>query len=1445
MSRETEPAASPEVGESYADDLIFYVNGERILVRNVDPTILLVDYLRSTPVGLTGTKKVCAQGGCGACTVMLSEYDCASDEVKHRAINSCLRPLCSLDGMEVTTTEGTGSVNTALSPVQYRVAKENGSQCGFCTPGFVMNMHSLLAASEGRGLTQQQIEGSFDGNICRCTGYRPILYAMKHFASDWTPEDEKGSMKCEVDPAERVSHQRKLRVNFPDALKRAPRAVHYSDKGYHWIRPLTLAELYRLVEQHPDPQNVRLVCGNTSIGVYDKYVENPHVLIDISHVAELKEIEIGDNGLRLGATVTYSEFIETLDGTLATATEEQRAGLQALKYLAGRTAGTIVRNAASLAGNTMMVLRHINEGAPFPSDLFTAFCAAGAVLTVGSAKWQEPREFPIHAFAEEYANSVELQRDAVLLSYFVPFTRAGEYAETYKMSLRHENSHSIVNAGFRVLLGEGNVVKEASLVFGGLSPLAFHATAAQDYLIGKEWNAETLSGVVAALKQEATAVIEKYRERYSQFPFEGFTDGYRRHLVESFFYKFFVNVSEQVAPDMIPPAISSAGERAERPVSRGTQRYKFYLDEYPVNRPFIKIEAFLQATGEAKYTHDIALPARGLEGAFVTSTQPVGKISYRIPDGNGGEPCEVGQLVAWLKEQRPEFSDYITYADIPPDGKNVQGFGGDDPLFAPGEVTCFGQSIGLVVAETEQAAQDIANFVQTNCVAYDKHDKTGKEIEPILTIEDAIAKNSIFTDCPPSNAFMVHIWKITRAGSNLDWADTEGDAVVDGVKCRVVGGSQEAGAQVHFYMESQSCVAIPGEHREIVVHPSSQSPDELHAGVAATLGIHSNLIDVRIKRVGGAYGGKTTRSPFVASPTALAAWKLKRAVRVAMRREEDTAMIGKRHPILGEYKLAIATGEDNPEHKGKIVGMQTSFWLDGGNTYDASFVVMDVIQLRCDSAYMVKNYETQGDVCKTNKASNTAFRSMGMIQATLVQEDAIERAAHAVGMLAEDVRGKNLYRLGDTTPFGQLLDDCYMADVWNYLVKKCDFQTRLEAVRQFNAENRWRKRGISMLPVKYASGYNLTLLEQAGALVEVYDQDGTVLVRHGGVEMGQGLMTKVAQIAAYELNVPLTFINMSDTDTNVVPNPTSTGASTGAAFNGGAVRDACLQLRRRLEDFCLDLLKENGSQWCQDNHINFWDYPTGWRTPVPPPAPAPEAAFQKPAPKKHVEPVLIWNKIVSLAYVNRVDLSAQVRFKQAGGEAMDSGLTFKSPKCTEPVNHFTGFTYSAACTEVEVDVLTGETTILRSDVMYDVGKSINPAIDVGQVEGGFIQGLGYVLTEDVIFQPDGENKGALNTLNTWTYKPPAASTIPLEFHVDLYPREDSAEAPENPYDLLSSKEVGEPPLVLAATAFFAIKHAVLDARRDRGHDEWFEMESPATVQRVREACLVEADDLKI
>ena len=328
--------------------------------------------------------------------------------------------------------------------------------------------------------------------------------------------------------------------------------------------------------------------------------------------------------------------------------------------------------------------------------------------------------------------------------------------------------------------------------------------------------------------------------------------------------------------------------------------------------------------------------------------------------------------------------------------------------------------------------------------------------------------------------------------------------------------------------------------------------------------------------------------------------------------------------------------------------------------------------------------------------------------------------------------------------------------------------------------------------------------------------------------MGQGILTKIAQIAAYELNLPISLIETSGTDTQIVPNPIGTGASTGTAFNGGAVKAACALLKQRLEEYCLTVLQANGPAWCTSNEIDFWNHEDGWRAVT----------------TANGSTRLIWINIVKMAYSHQLNLSAQVRFAQAGGETADSGMIFK-PGASETVDHFTGFTFSAACTEVEIDVLTGETTVLRADVLYDMGQSMNPAIDIGQVEGAFVQGLGYVLTEEVVYQPTGPDRGRLNTDNTWYYKVPATTTIPLIFNVDLFPPKDAENGEENPYDLFSSKEVGEPPLVLAATAYFAVKHAILAARKDRGHNEWFFLPAPATVQRIREACLVEAKDLNL
>ena len=1425
----------------YRSNLVFYLNGERVELDQVDPSLLLVDYLRSAAVGLTGTKKVCAQGGCGACTVMLASWNAALERPEFRSINSCLHPVAALDGMAITTTEGAGSVTTEVNPVQYRIAKDNGSQCGYCTPGWVMNMTAFLAKNQGRRITQREIENAFDGNLCRCTGYRPILYAMRHFASDWNPEvDEKGCMKCLIDPGDRVKVAKGIDTDFPLELRKRAEPVHYPGKSHTWWRPTSLEALYQLREKYDGSWGqVKLVVGNTSIGVYDQAEWNPRVLIDISQIAELQRIELGRKYLTLGAAVTYSQLLELLEVALDGAPPELRQGLAALHYLAHRTAGTIVRNAASLAGNTMMVVEHIPKGtgAPFPSDLFTALCALGAEVRVGSPDWKKPRRYGLLEFAEKYhgknEESFSLRRTGVILDYRVPMTAADEVARTYKVAIRHENAHAIVNAGLRLAF-TGRRVRAASVVYGGIGAVAFHATSVENYLVGRSFDGKTLAGALLHLRKDVDKEIRAAKKRLAGQPDDGFTDAYRQAITESFFYQFFIYASETMWPGSLPADLRSAGERYDKAVTRGRQVIETYPDEYPVSLPFVKRSAFLQATGEAKYVHDYPLPVRGLEGALVISNAALARFHYRIPGGE--EWVGLDELTAYLKRTFRGVEGYVTYRDVP--GQNVQG-AGDDPLFCPmsesrsgleGEVSWYGQPIGMVLADNDLLAQRVADHISQECCVYLATDASGQPLRPILSIAEAIEKGSIFIDKPP---YPVHIWKITRAGSQLDWAARPGRQQVGGVDCEVLHAEHFSDAQVHFYMEAQSCFVEIDENQQVKVLPSSQSPDSVQSAVMAALGLPANKVEVAIRRLGGAYGGKTTRSPFIAAPTAVAAWASRRPVKLALKREVDTATIGKRHPLRTTLALAIATGEDAPANRGKLLGLDAAYVFDGGATYDCSFVVMDCLQLRSDSAYNIPNYQSSGEVARTNKTSNTAYRAFGLIQSMLAVEDAIERAAHHLGMLAEEVRAKNLYQLGDLTPYGEKLRYCYLDDVWAYARKVSDFDRRLEEVREYNRRNRWRKRGICLMPLKYGSGYNLTSLEQTGALIEVFDQDGTILVRQGSVEMGQGTLTKVAQIAAYALNVPLGLINMAEMNSSVIPNPTSTGASTGTAYGGGAVKLAGGELRARLEAYCRGLEKVKGQDWCVANGINFWDYPEGWRAEV----------------EVNGKPTLMWKNIIAMAYNDRVNLSAEARFRQKGGRAIDSGLTFHEVdgvSAYEVVQHFVGYTFNAACSEVEVDVLTGETFIRRCDVIYDMGKSLNPAIDVGQVEGAFLQGVGYVLTEKTIFQEEGKNRGQLNTLNTWTYKPPATSTLPEELNVYLFPRELAKSVPEDPFDLLSSKEVGEPPLVLAVSVFCAIKKAIMACRTELGRGgEWVNMTAPATPEVVRQACGILPTDLRV
>lgn len=1393
----------------------FFVNGREWRIDRPDPRTLLVDWLRSPAVGLTGTKIGCGQGGCGLCTVMLSRWDPGTGKVIHESINSCLRPLCSIDGMAITTTEGAGSVETGLNPVQHRIAIDNGSQCGFCTPGWVMTMTAYLAAHRDRKPTQLEIEQLFDGNLCRCTGYRPILYAMRHFASDWTPADEHGSMKCLASPDAAVIDS--IAAPTPPADAKAPLTIVGDDCIWH--RPVDLKGLLTLLHDL-DPAETMLVNGNSSIGIYDRYDERPTQMVDISRLPELRHFAVEPAGLQLGAGATYADLLAFLDAL----PNDQRgnATVAALRYMAERTAGHIVRNVASLAGNTMLVARHVANGVPFPSDLFTALCAAGAEVEFALPGHRSKR-LPVLEFAALWSGDAAPHR-AVLLAYHVPLARAAEYVQTYKVALREVNAHSIVNAGMRVRFDEAGLVAECAIVLGGIAPIAFHAEAAEAALIGRGWTAEALAEALAGLRADITGQQAKWARRMAGLPDEGFTDSYRLHLAESYLYKFFIEVAEQAKALPIPAGIASAGQRPVRPLSRGKQFVPPNIDPPPVGMPYVKQDAFLQASGEAVYTQDIALPPRGLESAFVLSDRATGSFFFQLPDAPG-TPVTAAALSQWLAANLPGVERLVTAADVPHGENNrvpaavASEVGGIDPLFAETSVEWYGQPIALLLAETWTQAIDAAHFVRTRCIGY------SYVSAPLLTIDAARACGSELADTEVGG--YNHILAIERPNSQLGWKGSSGPVTLDGANCVVINGTQVVGSQAHFYMETQSTVAFPGEWGRMEIFCSTQSPDTVQSFAASMLGSNVGKVDVQVRRVGGGYGGKTTRPPFIAAPVALAASITKRPVRLAMRREEDMEALGRRHAYEGNYSLAVATGEEGSVPRGRILGADITFWSNGGATYDCSFVVSDCVQMRIDSAYNVPNWRTEGHVARTNLATSTAFRSMGLIQGAIVLEDAIAAAAHSLGMLAEDLREVNLYQRGDETVVGSVLDICYMQQVWQYLRKNADFDARAEAVKAFNAANRWRKRGIAMIPVQYGAGYNATFLEQAGALVEVFGNDASILIHQGGVEIGQGLAVKIAQVAAQTLNVPLALITIADTDLGVVPNPVSTGASTGSGYNAEAVRAACLELSGRLRLYAAQLHEQHGDKWCQDEGIDYWNHQAqGWQTLAP-------------------NGRTMWSNLIGMAHGDRINLSAQVRVAIAGGDNPAKNLQFATPQTAEQgVDQFTGYTFSAGCAEVEIDVLTGETTVLRADLCYDIGDSLNPAVDIGQVEGAFVQGLGYVLTEELVTQPDGERAGRLNSNNTWGYKIPATTSIPLEMNVGFFPRGE-LNLPREIDVVMGSKEVGEPPLVLAATVFGAVKNAIVAARADRGHTEWFRTDGPLTVQRVREACLVEAADLTV
>ncbi len=666
----------------------------------------------------------------------------------------------------------------------------------------------------------------------------------------------------------------------------------------------------------------------------------------------------------------------------------------------------------------------------------------------------------------------------------------------------------------------------------------------------------------------------------------------------------------------------------------------------------------------------------------------------------------------------------------------------DEPLF-PIEVFHYNQPIAWVLAASLEAARLAATKA---VIEYEK-------LPAILSIEDAIDAQSYL-----SGPALVK----------------EGDpaGAIDGSEHRLTG-QLAIGGQEHFYLETQCAIAWIDPQGAVSLHSSTQHPSETQAIVARVLGIAEHQVTVECLRMGGAFGGKEVQANPYAAIAALGAWKTRQPVRVRLPRSLDVILTGKRHPFFARFTVGYTA-------EGKLNGLDVELYSDGGWSLDLSEPILWRAIFHLDNAYRLPTLSVSAYVCRTNKTSQTAFRGFGGPQGIVVIEDVLDRIARSLYLPVELVRERNMYCEGDITHYGMPVKDASRIErIWMELKTSSDFATRRGYVAEFNADHLHRKRGIAITPVKFGISFTATMFNQAGALVLIY-RDGSVQVNHGGTEMGQGLHTKILQIAADSLGVRADTIRVMSTRTDKVPNTSATAASASTDLNGAAVVNACQQLQSRLAEVAASMLAS------APETIHFADgrvFADGRSLP--------------------------FAEVVEATYRERISLSAQ-------GYYRTPGLQY-NPKTGRGIP-FHYFAYGAAVAEVEIDGFTGAYRVLRADILQDVGNSTSPLIDRGQVEGGFLQGVGWLTLEELIWNADGR----LATDSASTYKLPSWSEVPEDFRVSFLTRA------SEPGVVFGSKAVGEPPLMLAISVREAIRAGIAAF----GHSTLVTLDSPATPERV-------------
>ncbi|KAK6642313.1 hypothetical protein RUM44_014036 [Polyplax serrata] len=1258
---------------------------------------------------------------------MVSRYNRKKDKIIHLAVNACLAPICSVHGCAVTTVEGIGTTRTKLHPVQERLAKAHGSQCGFCTPGIIMSMYSLIRQNPKPKMVDMEI--AFQGNLCRCTGYRPIIEGLRTFTEEWEREQiaqgmtsnpdkpdqamkstrsdkridyakddakvkterkivrenglnggvvgsksemktngtvngfakgqkevtecenggggdgrEVKSVKVKYNGVQGKTKATKVKVNVEvtengttgvngvngrekeqqgvtscglgkkccrfnsSGCYKDPEEILFSYNEftpYHpsqevifppellmdsaldeqtlviegpratWYRPTSFEDVLLIKSKFP---GAKIINGNTEVGVEVKFKNFVYpVLVNPIYVNEMTEIVYTEKGIRFGAAVTLNEINDVLKEQIATQPEWKTRIFRAATHIFHWFAGKQIRNVSAIGGNLM-------TGSPI-SDMNPVLMAANVDLYLTSVNSTRTIKMD-HTFFTGYRRNV-VKPEEVLTAILFPYSHENQYFNAYKQAKRRDDDIAIVNCAANVEFEPGtHVIRNIYIAFGGVSPCTSRAMKTREKLIGREWNDEMVEDAFNYLVEE--------------FPLAPNAPGgnimYRRSLTLSLFFKFYLYVKDllskryrEVAP--VPNRMLSGIDGFHAKDLKSSQYFQVVPKDQDavdaVGRTLVHVNAYKQATGEAIYCDDIPRMENELYVTLVLSTKPHAKILK----------IDTTDALAM-----PGVHAFFSAKDLDEGCNEIGPIFHDEQVFYSDKVTSQGQVIGAIVADTQILSQRASKRVK---IEYE-------DLSPvIISIEQAIEHDS-------------YIGQRKRIVSgDVDEAFKTCDFVKE--------GKVKMGGQEHFYLETHCALVVPKED-EIEIFSSSQNAAEIQKLTAHVLNIPCNRVITRVKRIGGGFGGKESRANIVAIPLALVAHRMKRPVRCMLDRDEDMVSSGTRHPFMAEYKVGF-------NKDGKIVAVKMNMYCNAGYSMDLSCGVLDRALFHAENAYKIPNVEVNGYICRTNMPSNTAFRGFGGPQGMFFVETIIDEVAYTIKKPQEEIRYINMYNQGDITHYNQRLETCTVRQCWEECYRNSDFDKRKAEIEEFNRNNRYKKRGISIIPTKFGIAFTEVSLNQAGALVHIY-RDGSVLLSHGGVEIGQGLNTKMIQVASRALGIDASQIFISETATDKVPNASATAASAGSDLNGMAVMNACHKLKKRLEPF------------------------------------------------KKANPEGTWKDWIAKAYHSRVGLSATGFYMTP-----ELGYSFD----TNSGRAFNYYTYGVAVASVEIDCLSGDHQVCPLD----------------------------------------------------------------------------------------------------------------------------------------------------